>query len=151
MTIRPATPADVPRLVELGTEFLAATAYGGLLPTVPASIAALMAGLIASPDGAVLVTEDRGGAVTGMLGVLCYTHPMSGAWVAGQLFWWRGPRLERAAVAWARAHGAVTFAMHQPLVATGRTGEVLDLGRHYAKRGYVPVEVAYHLDLRGGA
>jgi hypothetical protein len=98
-----------------------------------------------------LVTEDRGGVVTGMLGVLCYAHPMSGAWVAGQLFWWKGPRLERAAVAWARAHGAVTFAMHQPLVATGRAGEVLDLGRHYTKRGYQPVEVAYHLDLREGA
>lgn len=151
MAIREATAADVPDLVALGVEFLASTAYGTLLPTAPDVIAGLMTGLIAAPDGAVLVTEDRGGAVTGMLGVLCYAHPMSGAWVAGQLFWWKGPRLERAAVAWARAHGAVTFAMHQPLINTQGATHGSDVGRHYVKRGYVPVEIAYHLDLRENA
>ena len=146
--IRAAELGDVDALVALGASFLAQTPYGGLLPTEPAAIAAMMTRLIESPVGVVWVAVDRTGTLTGMLGALCFWHPLSAEWVASEFFWWVEPaarggidsvRLLKLTITWARAEGAVKLHMIAPQGSS--------VGRLYARLGFVPVETAYQLDL----
>jgi GNAT superfamily N-acetyltransferase len=146
--IRDAVIADVDALVALGTSFLAQTPYGALLPTQPAAIAGIMTRLIESPDGVLFVSVDRAGTLTGMLGALCFVHPLSGEWVASEFYWWVEPaarggldslRLLKLTITWARAQGAVRLHMIAP--------EGSGVGRLYRRLGFVPVETAYQKDL----
>jgi len=150
--IREATIADVPRLVEMGVAFLASTPYGLLLATHPDRIDALMRMLVENPVGVVFVSTDRAGALTGMLGGLCFSHVLSGEWVASELFWWVDPaargtsagvRLLDRAEAWARDQGVVALHMIAPLGSA--------VAHVYTRRGYAPVETAYALDLRAAS
>jgi len=146
--IRDAGIGDVDALVDLGASFLAQTPYGALLPTAPVAIAAIMTRLITDPAGALFVSVDRAGTLTGMLGALCFTHPLSGEWVASEFYWWVEPaarggldslRLLKLTITWARAQGAVRLHMIAP--------EGSGVGRLYRRLGFVPVETAYQLDL----
>jgi GNAT superfamily N-acetyltransferase len=146
--IRDAGLADVDALVDLGASFLAQTSYGALLPTSRVAIAAIMTRLIESPDGVLFVAVDRAGTLTGMLGALCFTHPLSGERVASEFYWWVEPaarggrdslRLLRLTITWARAQGAVRLHMIAP--------EGSGVGRLYRRLGFVPVETAYQLAL----
>ena len=146
--IRDAGIGDVDALVDLGASFLAQTPYGALLPTAPVAIAAIMTRLITDPAGALFVSVDRAGALTGMLGALCFTHPLSGEWVASEFYWWVEPaarggldslRLLKLTITWARAQGAVRLHMIAP--------EGSGVGRLYRRLGFVPVETAYQLAL----
>jgi len=146
--IRDAVIGDVDALVNLGTSFLAQTPYGALLPTQPAAIAGIMTRLIESPDGVLFVSVDRAGTLTGMLGALCFVHPLSGEWVASEFYWWVEPaarggldslRLLKLTITWARAQGAVRLHMIAP--------EGSGVGRLYRRLGFVPVETAYQKNL----
>lgn len=150
--IREATLQDVPQLVAMGESFLAHPPYNALMTSNPDAIAGIMTRLIESPAGVVFVAVDRGGALTGMLGALCFAHLLSGEWIAGQLFWWVEPaarggldgmRLWWLTRTWARAHGAAKLVMHAPV------GSPLE--HAYVRRGGVPVEVAYQFDLQADA
>jgi len=86
--------------------------------------------------------------MTGMLGALCFTHPLSGEWVASEFYWWVEPharggidslRLLKLTITWARAQGAVRLHMIAP--------EGSGVGRLYRRLGFVPVETAYQLVL----
>lgn len=142
--IRRATDADVPRLVEMGRAFLAGTRYAGAIRENPAQMAETAAGLIASEAGELLVAE-RGGQVVGMIGLLLYTHPLSGDRVASELFWWvdpdhrgQGIALLRAGERWARACGAVALQMIAPSD---------DVERLYERLGFVRIEAQYQRGL----
>ena len=138
--IREATGADVPRIVEMGQRFLTVTPYRDLMRGNPETMAATVTGLLATPQGLVLVAE-RDGALVGMIGVLIFPHHVSGEWTAGELFWWMEPgargggvRLLKRAEAWAHARGAVRMQMIAPDE---------QIGQMYARLGYAPIEVAY--------
>jgi GNAT superfamily N-acetyltransferase len=143
-TIREATAADVPRLVEMGRRFRAESAYALRLADNPAQMATMAEYLIASDNGLVLVVE-RDGLLVGMIGVLVFPHPLSGALTAGEVVFWVEPehrgygvRLMRRAEQWAIARGATTMQMVSP------TPEV---GQFYARLGYHALEVAYEKEL----
>ena len=138
--IRPATVADVPRLVEMGAAFLASSPYAGRLADNPAQMTALATRLITDDDGAVFVV-DRDGDLVGMIGVLAARHFLSDECVAYEVFWWVEPssrgcgiRLMQAAERWAKAAGAVRLAMIAP------SDEV---GQLYERLGYDLVERSY--------
>lgn len=142
--IREATLADVPRLVEMGTAFLRSSAYAAVLPENPTVMAELATRLISQPDGVMFVVEQRSGLV-GMLGLVTFRHPLSGAAVAGELVWWieptargAGVRLLRHAEAWARADGRQFLQMISPNA---------HVSRFYAKMGYSHVETAWQKTL----
>lgn len=121
--IREATLVDVPELVALGKAFIATSEYRGRLVVNPTQMAATATRLIEQPDGVVFVSEDKGGAVTGMIGFVLFIHPLSGLLTAGEMFWFvlesargvgDGVRLFRRAKQWAIDSGADMWQMVAP-------------------------------------
>lgn len=119
--IRVATFDDVPRLVDLGREFLTGSSrYSGAILLNPDAMGMLASTLIEQPHGLVLVSEEDG-EVTGMIGVIATFHPMSGEKVMSEMFWYvtpdkrgQGLKLLFAAEAWARSHGIEKSIMISP-------------------------------------
>jgi GNAT superfamily N-acetyltransferase len=150
MTIRPATLADVPRLVAMGRAQLAAT-YGDAVADNPAQLEAVATQLVTMPAGAVFVAE-RDGAVVGMIGLVEFVHHLSGLPTVGEVMWWVDPAARGGGLAllrrgeqWARAQGARVLQVAAPQGTT--------VGTLYARRGYAPVETTYQRTLAaaGGA
>lgn len=144
--IRPATVADIPRIVEMGRQFIADTSYRGGIADNPDRLARTAARLIEGDDSALFVA-DTGAAVVGMIGVYTYTHPYSDELFATELFWWMDPehrgaglRLLKHAEAWARWRGATALQVVAP-----RSND--RLGVLYERLGFTRVETHYQRDL----
>jgi GNAT superfamily N-acetyltransferase len=139
--IRPATLADVPRLVAMGRQQIAAL-YGGAVADDPAALEALATQLVTAPTCACFVA-DQEGAVVGMIGLVGYAHHLSGVSTVGEVMWWVDPgargaglALLRRAERWAAETGAQVMQMMAP--ATNPL-----VGRLYERRGYQAVETTY--------
>jgi GNAT superfamily N-acetyltransferase len=146
MLIRPATLADVPRLVAMGRQQIAAT-YGEAVADNPAQLEALATQLVTAPHAVVFVA-DRDATVVGMIGLVAFRHHLSGVPMVGEVMWWVDPAargvglgLLRHAERWARAQGATEMQVAAP---TGTT-----VGRLYEHRGYRAVETQYQRTLEG--
>jgi hypothetical protein len=146
MTVRPATEADVPVLIEMGCRFIASSRYAGLMAAVPAQQAQLTATLLA--QGGCWVLEGPEGVV-GMLGLVLAPLPMTGELAALECMWWVEPGWRHGASAlqmweegeaWARNQGATCIQMIQPV---GQEA----LGVLYRRRGYVAVETTWQKPL----
>jgi len=142
MTLRDATLADLDQLVALGARFRATTAYADLIEDNPGQMRQTAAQLITQANGVIVVSEDRGGLVTGMIGLLCFPHHLSGALTVGEVMWYVTPeargggvRLLKAAEQWARNQHATTIQMIQP--------SGTDIGVLYERFGYQAIEVAW--------
>lgn len=139
MTVRVATEADIPAIVEMGRHFIAAI-YPRDLPFNPDQIAATARALLQSPDGAVFVAEVTG-VVVGMLAMIAFSHPLSGERIATELCWWVEPqhrgiglRLLRAAQTWSRTQQAAVLQMIAPSP---------DVAQLYERLGLHAVETSY--------
>lgn len=147
MTLREAVQSDLPMLVAMGQRFLASSLYRGVITENVDQMAATASMLVDSPDGCVIVAETDGSGPVGMLGVVAFTHHISGERVGGEVFWWVEPaargtvgvRLLKAAEAWARAHGASQIQMIAP------NERVATL---YARLGYQAMETTYLRSLK---
>lgn len=131
--IREATEADIPAIVEMGRAFNAASRSPVEYDEEQAAEAAR--GLIALPDGVVLVSEK------GMIGGAIAPAYFNAAWrMAVELFWWsedrQGIRLLRAFEDWAREHGANEVRMTTLASIAGPE-------RILKRRGYSPAEISY--------
>lgn len=142
--IRRATPDDTGRLIEMGQRFVAETEYAGMIVARPERLAATISGVLANPDGVILVS-DAEGVVSGMIAMLAYEHPYSGERMAFEVVWWVDPeargcgvRLLKAAEQWARDHGAVAMQMVAPNEQVGAL---------YRRLGYSPVETSFQRSL----
>ncbi len=137
--IRRATADDTGRLIEMGQRFVRETTYNGIIAIDPERMARVIAGILANPDGVLLVSgADK---LTGMIGMVVYDHPFSGERTAFEIVWWVEPeargdgvRLLRAAEDWATERGAVVMQMVAP------TDRVAHL---YIRLGYAPVETSF--------
>ena len=141
MTIRPATLADVPRLVTMARTQIAAV-YDAAVPDAPAQVEATVTQLLTSPTSAVFVAEQAG-HVVGMIGLMRYTHHASGLPTVGEVMWWMDPDARGGGVAllkraerWAAETGAQTIQVSAPAANAG-------VGRIYERRGYRAVETTY--------
>lgn len=89
-TIRPATREDIPRIVEMGRRFYAASGYEAIAPVSDASIAGLA---ILTMDGAgVMLVAEADEQVIGM--VCLFIEPFTfnpSVTVATELAWWIEP------------------------------------------------------------
>lgn len=147
MRIRAATEADVPRLVEMATNFLVDTPYGQLFPSNPTQIEQLVrlvlnlgVGLVADANTCDACLPD----LVGMLGVVLLPHPLTGHTYAEEVVWWVqperrngivGPQLLGAAEEWATRNGANMLKLAAPADSP--------VGKYLAKLGYIAVETAF--------
>lgn len=132
--IRPATYADIPRLIEMGRRFhLAAYADLPVGYDTPA-VTQMLLRMIDGDDAAVFVSER--GMIGGVLTPF-YMDPASKS--ATELFWWAedgsGVALRERFEAWARDAGAVVTAMSAFEHMRGPA-----IRRVLAKQGYRPSE-----------
>jgi GNAT superfamily N-acetyltransferase len=140
MTIRPATEQDVPDVVTLGQQFLATSHYADVIPENLGQMAVLAECLI--KDGGLFVAEGRGGDLVGMIGLMTFTHHLSGLLTAGEVFWYvqpsargtAGVRLLKRAEEWARSRGAVALQMIAPDER---------VASFYDRCGYTEVEIGF--------
>lgn len=145
MTIRPATAADLPAMVQMGRRFVG-DLYRGRLQDSPEQLQALGEQLLADPNSLMLVAETES-AVVGMIAMMCYAHPMSRDPMAVELFWWVNPeqrgvgvRLLRQAERWASDRGARVLQMIAPVTNP-------DVAAFYERAGFEPVETTYQRSL----
>jgi RimJ/RimL family protein N-acetyltransferase len=139
MLIRPATLADVPRLVEMGRQQMRAT-YGGVFADNPVQLEALATQLVETPTSIVFLAE-RDGRVVGMIGLIRYAHHLTAKPMVGEIMWWLDPEARGGGVAllkraerWALETGAAAIQMMAPDARVGRL---------YERRGYQLVEYTY--------
>jgi len=134
--IRVANRSDVLAIVRMGLRF-AGGEYAPWIEATPEALASFAERLIGSDDATIFLAESDG-AVMGMLAVMVYPHPMSGARVASELCWWIEPearggrtalRLVRAAEQWAVDHDARVLQMIAPTARVGEFYEALGYGR----------------------
>lgn len=143
--IRNANQIDIPRIIEMGHQFIVTSEYLCHVGENHEQISALALKLITDDNGALLVATDRGDRVVGMIGMLAFSHHISGELIAGEIIWWVEPehrglglKLFRAAEKWAIGHGVKRIQMIAPNDGVGKI---------YARMGYTPIEVAYQRDV----
>lgn len=144
--IRPATEADIPRLVAMGERFISETAYRDRITNSPDAMWTLAERLLGGGEDATILVAERDGAVIGMIGLVAFAHHISGERFVGEVCWWVDPeargsagvRLLKAAEQWARERGAVALQMIAP------TEHVAGI---YQALGYTPVETTFQKGL----
>lgn len=141
--IRDATEADIPALLDMGERFAEKARTAEHIGYDRESVGITLAHLIGSPDGIVLITDARDGAIGG----LCHPHPFNLKVKVGQeLFWWsEGPHglaLLDALEARARALGAALWTM----IAL-ETIRPEATGKLYQRREYRPLERSFIKEL----
>jgi len=90
MIVRPATRADIPRIIEMGRRFYAASGYETIAAASNPSIAGLA--IITMDQGVMLVAESDDGDVIGM--ACLFLEPFvfnPSVTVASELAWWIEP------------------------------------------------------------
>lgn len=136
--IREATFDDIPAIMALGREFADEAGVTARVGWDDACVWDLLAGLIESPDGILLVSEN------GMIGGVVYPHPFSGLRVFVEMFWrakdGNGLALLSAAEEAARQRGAAQMVM----IAMD---DMARTRRLYSRIGYAPVEVQFMKEL----
>lgn len=139
MTIRKATLADIPRIVDMGRRFFEAMANPLIGDYSEEAAAATAKMLIESDDGILLVGPH------GMAGALVYPFYMTGQSTAQELFWWvdpdhrgMGQMLLTALESAARAKGAETMTM---IALENLNPDAV--GAIYRRAGYRPSEHSY--------
>lgn len=139
--IRAAELSDVPRLVAMGQRFLRETPYASRLVENAEQMRSTVTRMLDADTTAVFVAEDDDDLV-GMIGMLCFVHPLSGESVGSELFLWVEPqargitglRLLRRGEQWAINQGAQKLQMIAPTA---------DVGTLYQHLGYERVEELY--------
>jgi hypothetical protein len=144
MIIREATAQDIPRIVELGYEFLSLGPYKGQLEENPLQALKSTADFLALPSVKILVAEEA--AICGVFAMMVYTHPFSGQLTAVELIWYvdaenRGRasmELLWAAERMAHEMGAKWFQLTSPSA---------EVGKIYERLKYKPIETSYQAKL----
>jgi hypothetical protein len=130
--IREAVSADIPRIVEMGSRFHAAS--GIRAGYDEAAVGQLLAGLIASDSGCLFVSDF--GMIGGAL-IPAYCDP---SWImAVEMFWWAerdGLSLLHRFEEWAAEHGAHEVRMTS-LASLPRADAIL------RRKGFAPTEISY--------
>ena len=142
--IREAKQEDIPRIVEIGREFLLSGPYKEIIEDNPEAASQLAERLMSLPESArVLVSYDEG-KVTGVLAFIVYPHFYSGVTTGQEICWIVDPAhrqsldsicLLRAAQRMAREMGAKYMQFSAP--------EGTNVGKLYELSGYSVIETGY--------
>lgn len=145
LIVREATGQDVPRIVELGSQFLSLGPYKGELEENPIQVLKCATEFLAHPSMKILVAQEEG-SVCGVFAMMIYTHPFSGQLTAVELIWYVDPahrgrasmELLWAAERMAYEMGAKWFQLTAPSTETAKV---------YERLKYTPIETSYQARL----
>ena len=143
--IREAIGQDIPRIIELGYEFLSLGPYKGQMEENPLQALKCTTEFLAMPNMKILVAEENG-TVYGVFAMMVYTHPFSAQLTAVELIWYveekhRGQasmELLWAAERMAHEMGAKWFQLTAPSA---------NVGKIYERLKYSPIETSYQAKL----
>ena len=134
--IRPATPADIPMLLDMGQKFADRAELSAHVGYDPASMEATFLAMIENEAFCLFVGDS--GAIGGVVAPHPFNHAQP---IADELFGWsegrEGLKLLEAYEEWAAAQGAVIRMTALEAVNPER------MQRFYERRGYQPLERAY--------
>jgi GNAT superfamily N-acetyltransferase len=144
--VRSATADDVPAIVGLGHAFFEAANMLEIAPWCPASLAASLHRMIATPL-AILLVAEHDGAVVSVAGAMVFPAYWNAAVMIGQETFWFvlpehrngvGGAMLDAMEAEARERGAVQFLMVALEAVRPKA-----VGKLLKRRGYKPLEHSY--------
>lgn len=144
--IREATPADIPRIVEMGSRSLLEGPYKDQVADRPEESAKLALRVMESQQGTVLVAEENG-TLVGLLGFVIFPHYFSGESTAGELMWYVEPEYRRSFTALALLRKAESMARGAGAKRMQFTAPTTAVGDAYKALGYKAIEVSYQKEL----
>ena len=145
--IREATPADIPRIIEMGRKFLLSGPYRDIMPDNPEVATSLAEKLVAYPKAKVLVAEKEG-KVIGVFAFVIYPHYYSGLSTAGELIWFV-EREHRRMTSFSDSipirllDESEKLAKEMGAVQMQLTAPTVEVGALYKRRGYRQVEIGF--------
>lgn len=140
--IRPGLPEHMPRLIEMGRAFFAASALARVAEFDDGSFVETVEGFSAVDA---LYVAEHGAGIVGMIGALVYPAWFNKRHLTGQeLFWWVDPEWR------GRGHGMALYRRLMERIEAQRlasftmgsteTLKPAALARFYRREGYVPTE-----------
>jgi hypothetical protein len=145
MSIREATEADIPKLVEMGSESLREGPYKDELDN-PEQSAKFALEVISSAHGKVLVADEEG-ELRGLLGFVLYPHYFTGQQTAIELMWYVRPEYRRSMTGICLIRAGQRIAKTMGAAKMQLTAPTREVGAAYEAMGYRPIEVAYQRTL----
>ncbi len=136
MSIRPATPEDIPALLEMGARFAELASLAEHVGYNSDNMRDTFGQMIEGEHYCIFISDS------GAIGGVKAPHPFNYShWMAQELFWWSegkgGLGLLRAFEEWAGR------TCHSVRMITLEAVEPERVGRIYEKQGYVPLEHGY--------
>lgn len=144
--IREATPADIPRLLEMGRRFISESSYKHHIVENPEQMKTLGEQIISNPNGMILVS-DNGGKLNGMLALILFPHYVSGELIAGEVFWWVDPEAREGSTGLKLMRKAEEIAAEMGAKKMQMVAPTQRIGKLYEHLGYTEVESTYQRDL----
>ena len=144
--IRAAEPNDIPRIVELGSRSLQDGPYAGMLKNAPEQSAALALKTI-SGNGRILLYENDGGQVVGLLGFIIFPHYFTQEPTATEIMWYVEPEERKGGGALKLLWEAEKQAKAMGATRMGFTAPDEQVSALYQRFGYKKVEVTYMKEL----
>ena len=146
-SIRAAQPADLSKVIALGSRSLLEGPYRELLADRPEVTSGLAKKLLEMGNARILVAENSEGIV-GVFAFIVFAHYYSGETVGGEMIWYVIPEERKSNTAlellWAGERLAHELGA-QKMQLTAPTDEIA--GMYQKLRGYQKVETAFQRDL----
>ncbi|KKN66887.1 hypothetical protein LCGC14_0466620 [marine sediment metagenome] len=144
--IREATPADIPRIIEMGRNFLLSGPYREIIADNPEVPLELAKKLVTNPQARILV-EEQEGKLVGVFCFILFPHYYSGLMTAGELIWYVEPEARKTMAGLRLKWEAETLAKKLGAVQMHLTCPI-DQDELFSKlSGYKKVETGYQRTL----
>lgn len=144
--IREASQADIPRIVELGSESLLEGPYRELIKDKPEQTAQLAIEVIRE-KGKVLLFENDEGKIVGLLGFIIFPHYFTGEITAGEMIWYVSPDERKGCGAIRLLWAAEKLAKELGAIRMQFTAPTSEVGAIYKRFGYQQIEVSFQKEL----
>jgi GNAT superfamily N-acetyltransferase len=143
--IRTAITTDIPRIVELGSRWLAESPYSSIIKDIPKQTERFANYVI--QNGKVLLYVNDEGKVGGLLAFLVFPHPFTGDMTATELMWYVEPE-ERAEGGGLRLlWESEKEAKDMGATMMGFTAPTTEVSALYKRFGYKQLEVTFMKEL----
>ena len=144
--IREATASDIPRIVEMGRQFLLDGPYRDVIedhPEQPAKMAEMLLGM---PSAKILVSDEKG-ELNGVVAFYIYPHFYSGVPTSQELIWYVSPEARKSFTPICLMRAAQRVSREMGAKYMQFTAPTPEVGKLYEMSGYKQIETGYQKEL----